>query len=70
MKLAAYNNTNAALLFIPLILWFEGGVLVEHSFLFFSAHYWLLMVVGGVCGFAIGIVTMLQIQVRAPPIEL
>ena len=69
MKLAAYNNTNAALLFIPLILYFEGDVLSEYSYLLTSWYYWFLMTVGGVCGFAIGIVTMLQIQVcpAVPP---
>jgi hypothetical protein len=63
MRLAAYNNTNAALLFVPLIYFFEWDVLLAHTHVLASPSYWVMMTLGGVFGFAIGIVTMLQIQV-------
>jgi hypothetical protein len=63
MRLAAFNNTNAAFLFLPLIAVFEGRIILQHWHLLLSPTYWFLMTIGGVFGFAIGIVTMLQIQV-------
>ncbi len=66
MRLTAYNNTNAALLFVPLIYFFEWDVLMSHTHVLLSPSYWVMMTLGGVFGFAIGIVTMLQIQVGPP----
>jgi hypothetical protein len=62
-RLAAYSNANACLMFLPLILVWESDILVAHAHMFFSLHYWGLLLLSGVGGFAIGIVTMLQIQV-------
>ena len=66
-KLSGYVNTTACVLFLPLIL--IGGevdVLRQSSELLLSGSFWLLMMIGGVGGFLIGIVCMLQIQVRHP----
>ncbi|RYE83413.1 MAG: hypothetical protein EOO65_03995, partial [Methanosarcinales archaeon] len=59
--LCAYNNINATLLLIPLILLTsEREIIAQNVHLFFSFSYWLLMVGGGVFGFLIGIVTIMQ----------
>jgi solute carrier family 35 (GDP-fucose transporter), member C1 len=50
-------------MFLPLILVWESDILVAHAHMFFSLNYWALLLLSGVGGFAIGIVTMLQIQV-------
>lgn len=64
--LAGYNNLNALLLFIPIIpLSGETAVISRHWYLFFSGHYWTLMTLGGMFGFAIGIVTIMQIKVTS-----
>ncbi|XP_061422818.1 GDP-fucose transporter 1 [Lethenteron reissneri] len=65
-RLAYYNNINACLLFMPIIL-LVGEVpkllAFEHVF---SPHFWMIMTVGGVLGFGIGYVTGLQIQATSP----
>ena len=66
-RLAAYNNINACLLFPPLIvLSGELSIIAQHSAAFFSARFWFAMVLGGVFGFLIGIVTTMQIKVTSP----
>jgi len=64
--LGFYNNVNACLLFVPLML--LGGEWQELSQFdgLWDAPFWLMMTAGGVFGFAIGYVTGLQIQVDAP----
>ena len=65
--LSAYNNANACLLFIPIIAASgEFGTLARAGALLYSTRYWMLMVLGGVFGFAIGIVTIMQIKVTSP----
>nr|CAG4651918.1 EOG090X081X [Triops cancriformis] len=64
--LGYYNNLNACLLFLPLML-----LLGEYPTIFAfpgygNATFWALMTLGGVFGFAIGYVTGLQIQVTSP----
>lgn len=64
--LGYYNNINACLLFLPLML-----INREYSSLLSFTGYadmwfWTMMVLGGVFGFAIGYVTGLQIQVTSP----
>ncbi len=61
-----YNNANACFLFLPLILYFESGVLLENLHVLANPLFWLSMVVCGVCGFAIGLVTTMQIQATSP----
>lgn len=65
-KLTAYNNTNAALLFLPLLLLSGEAGRVFESDEVRSGTYWLLMLLGGVFGIAIGLVTMWQIDVTSP----
>ncbi|XP_047437659.1 GDP-fucose transporter 1-like [Mugil cephalus] len=65
-KLSYYNNINACVLFIPLILVFgELGRLVSFSRLA-DLGFWGMMTLGGVFGFAIGYVTGLQIKFTSP----
>lgn len=65
-KLSYYNNINACVLFIPLILVFgELGHLYNFSRLT-DLGFWSVMTLGGVFGFAIGYVTGLQIKYTSP----
>ena len=66
--LTFYNNVNACVLFVPMMLVFgELPVIAgfEHKT---SLDFWFLMTLGGIFGFAIGYVTGLQIKVRSPTI--
>eukprot|EP00527_Entomoneis_sp_CCMP2396_P008186 CAMPEP_0198140524 /NCGR_PEP_ID=MMETSP1443-20131203/3664_1 /TAXON_ID=186043 /ORGANISM="Entomoneis sp., Strain CCMP2396" /LENGTH=364 /DNA_ID=CAMNT_0043802973 /DNA_START=122 /DNA_END=1217 /DNA_ORIENTATION=- len=67
-KLTYYNNINACLLFMPLILIFEHQPLLVASSngQLFSGIFWAAMMVAGVFGFSIGIVTVLQIKATSP----
>ena len=65
-SLTFYNNVNACALFIPLMILF-GELPVIFSFEHLaSLHFWFLMTLGGIFGFAIGYVTGLQIKVTSP----
>lgn len=65
--LAAYNNMNAVLMFIPIIfISDESRVLRLSSEKLASMAYWTLMTLGGVFGFLIGIVTIMQIKETSP----
>jgi GDP-fucose transporter C1 len=66
-RLTFYNNVNACLLFIPLVLYMEGNVLLQyvHTQLV-SPIFWSAMIVAGVFGFSIGIVSVLQIKATSP----
>lgn len=65
-KLSYYNNINACVLFIPLIVVFgELGSLASFSRLG-DLQFWAMMTLGGVFGFAIGYVTGLQIKYTSP----
>lgn len=65
-KLSYYNNINACVLFLPLILMFgELGQLAGFSH-FTDLSFWGMMTLGGVFGFAIGYVTGLQIKYTSP----
>lgn len=61
-----YNNANASMLFIPLIAYLEYNVIYEHSEKLLSIAFWAVMLVTGVMGFAIGLVTVLQVQATSP----
>eukprot|EP00056_Hartaetosiga_gracilis_P022879 m.33698 g.33698 ORF g.33698 m.33698 type:complete len:329 (-) comp9876_c0_seq1:146-1132(-) len=65
-KLTAYNNANAFFLFLPIIYIMGEIGLVANSDVITSMWYWGLMTLAGFFGIAIGIVTMLQIQVTSP----
>eukprot|EP01037_Dinobryon_pediforme_P032139 gene32139-36952_t len=61
-----YNNLNASYLFIPLIFLFEGQILLDNKDKLFSAFFWLSMTITGVMGFAIGLVTVMQVKATSP----
>mmetsp|Transcript_5643 Transcript_5643/g.8198 ORF Transcript_5643/g.8198 Transcript_5643/m.8198 type:complete len:358 (-) Transcript_5643:194-1267(-) len=65
-RLTWYNNINACFLFIPLILYFEGDILMKSVEQLQSNTFWVAMTVAGFFGFAIGIVTVLQIKATSP----
>lgn len=66
-KLSAYNNINACILFIPLIIGTgELDIIRKESHLLFSFSFWFIMVIGGIFGFLIGIVTIMQIKLTSP----
>ncbi|XP_029904453.1 GDP-fucose transporter 1 isoform X2 [Myripristis murdjan] len=65
-KLSFYNNVNACVLFVPLIIVFgELGHVASFSLLT-DLKFWGMMTLGGVFGFAIGYVTGLQIKYTSP----
>ncbi|XP_052865647.1 GDP-fucose transporter 1 [Anopheles cruzii] len=64
--LSYYNNVYSAALFVPLMI-LNGEVQEVLNFEhLFAPWFWGVMTVGGVCGFAIGFVTTLQIKVTSP----
>ncbi|XP_059832075.1 GDP-fucose transporter 1 [Hypanus sabinus] len=65
-RLTYYNNVNACILFIPLII-FTGELKTLFNFDKLSSYnFWAMMILGGVFGFAIGYVTGLQIKFTSP----
>ncbi|CAG5133120.1 unnamed protein product [Candidula unifasciata] len=65
-RLTLYNNINACILFIPMMIVF-GEVKEIYNFpLLGSLNFWNWMIISGIFGFAIGYVTGLQIQVTSP----
>jgi GDP-fucose transporter C1 len=66
-KLTFYNNINACVLFLPLILIFEHQEIARAlGDQFWSLLFWSAMMVAGFFGFSIGIVTVLQIKATSP----
>jgi len=66
-RLTFYNNVNASLLFIPLMIYFEKDVIITAiDDQLVSATFWSAMCVAGFFGFSIGIVTVLQIKATSP----
>mmetsp|Transcript_10940 Transcript_10940/g.26077 ORF Transcript_10940/g.26077 Transcript_10940/m.26077 type:complete len:292 (+) Transcript_10940:447-1322(+) len=66
-KLTFYNNVNAIVLFIPLMLYYESSVIMEAmGQQLVSPIFWGAMTVAGFFGFSIGIVTVLQIKATSP----
>lgn len=66
-RLTFYNNVNASLLFIPLVAYFEGQILIDSlGNQLQSGTFWCAMSVAGFFGFSIGIVTVLQIKATSP----
>lgn len=61
--LSYYNNAYSIILFLPLII-LNGELIALWNYENFnSSNFWAKMVIGGICGFAIGFVTSLQIKV-------
>lgn len=65
-KLSYYNNINACVLFLPLILVFGEVGRIVHFNRLTDLSFWGMMTLGGVFGFAIGYVTGLQIKFTSP----
>lgn len=64
--LSYYNNFYSCFLFLPLmILAGELPNIVNYSHLF-ELWFWAALTIGGICGFAIGFVTTLQIKITSP----
>lgn len=64
--LSYYNNAYSIILFLPLIV-INGELAVLWNYqLFNSGYFWMQMFIGGICGFAIGYFTSLQIKVTSP----
>lgn len=65
-RLQYYNNLNAILLLLPLIL-ITGEISDLLRFQYWTSPYlWFMLIVAGIFGIAIGYVTSLQIQVTSP----
>lgn len=56
-----YNNLNATFLFLPLIVLFETEVLFNNIPKLMSMVFWGAMSITGCMGFAIGLVTVMQV---------
>eukprot|EP00538_Stauroneis_constricta_P011546 CAMPEP_0119556528 /NCGR_PEP_ID=MMETSP1352-20130426/8444_1 /TAXON_ID=265584 /ORGANISM="Stauroneis constricta, Strain CCMP1120" /LENGTH=352 /DNA_ID=CAMNT_0007603495 /DNA_START=147 /DNA_END=1205 /DNA_ORIENTATION=- len=66
-RLTFYNNVNACILFLPLILYYETSTIIAAmSHQLTSTMFWSAMTVAGFFGFSIGIVTVLQIKATSP----
>ncbi|XP_041836046.1 GDP-fucose transporter 1-like isoform X1 [Melanotaenia boesemani] len=65
-KLSYYNNINACVLFLPLIIVFGELSRVASFSRLTDLGFWGMMTLGGVFGFAIGYVTGLQIKFTSP----
>jgi|EP00979_Chaetoceros_neogracilis_P013827 GDP-fucose transporter C1 len=65
-KLTFYNNVNASLILAPMVYIFEADFVLEHIKHLQTPIYWSVMTLAGFFGFAIGIVTVLQIKATSP----
>ena len=61
-----YNNLNASVLFLPLIVLFETEIIVENTAKLVSLVFWSCMTLTGCMGFAIGLVTVMQVKATSP----
>lgn len=64
--LSYYNNVYSCFLFIPLMVFTGELSEVENYVNLWESWFWFAMTVGGICGFAIGFITALQIKVTSP----
>ncbi|CAH2091690.1 unnamed protein product [Euphydryas editha] len=64
--LSYYNNAYSIILFLPLMVINGELTQIWNYDNFNSIFFWIQMVIGGICGFAIGYVTSLQIKVTSP----
>eukprot|EP00050_Salpingoeca_kvevrii_P007850 m.299031 g.299031 ORF g.299031 m.299031 type:complete len:330 (-) comp14021_c0_seq1:127-1116(-) len=65
-RMTAYNNTNALLLFLPVMIMMGEISEVAASSEIVSSSYWTLMTIAGLFGVMIGLVSMMQIRVTSP----
>ncbi|KAF7995808.1 hypothetical protein HCN44_006915 [Aphidius gifuensis] len=64
--LSYYNNAYSVFLFIPLMLINGELTTISNYEKLDDFYFWFALTIGGVCGFSIGYVTALQIQVTSP----
>ncbi|KZC12473.1 PREDICTED: GDP-fucose transporter 1 [Dufourea novaeangliae] len=64
--LSYYNNAYSVIIFLPLMVANGEHITVYNYDKIGSLFFWSAMIVGGLCGFAIGYVTALQIKVTSP----
>ncbi|XP_076677486.1 GDP-fucose transporter nac [Andrena cerasifolii] len=64
--LSYYNNAYSVIIFLPLMVANGEHITVYNYDKIGSWLFWAAMVIGGICGFAIGYVTALQIKVTSP----
>nr|XP_018899472.1 PREDICTED: GDP-fucose transporter 1 [Bemisia tabaci] len=64
--LSYYNNIYSCFLFLPLFLFTNDLSVLMHNPHLADAQFWLLLCLGGACGFSIGYATALQIKVTSP----
>lgn len=65
-RLQLYNNFNACLLFLPLMLILGEFKEIASFPKLGSSYFWFMMTMGGLFGIAIGYITGLQIKVTSP----
>jgi GDP-fucose transporter C1 len=65
-KLTLYNNLNAFFLFVPLMIMASEHETLAGFDKISDMYFWSIMILGGVFGVAIGLVTMLQIKFTSP----
>lgn len=65
-KLTLYNNLNASILFIPLIIGFGEPSTIIASVNIFKPKFWALMTTGGVFGICISFAVAAQIKYTSP----
>jgi GDP-fucose transporter C1 len=61
-----YNNLNASVLFLPLIVLFESDIILANASKLVSLVFWFAMTITGAMGFAIGLVTVMQVKATSP----
>ncbi|XP_076630909.1 GDP-fucose transporter nac [Colletes latitarsis] len=64
--LSYYNNAYSVIIFLPLMVANGEHVAVYNYDKIGSLSFWTAMIIGGICGFAIGYVTALQIKITSP----
>ncbi|CAF4327541.1 unnamed protein product, partial [Rotaria sordida] len=65
-RLCLYNNLNACILFLPLMIIFgELSIVINYSKIF-NLPFWFAMIMAGLLGFSMGYVTGYQIQTTSP----
>lgn len=65
-RLCIYNNFNACILFLPLMIIFGESSVVFNYAKIFNLPFWFAMTMAGVLGFSMGYVTGYQIQMTSP----
>jgi len=65
-RLCLYNNFNACILFLPLMIIFSESSVVLNYPKIFNIPFWFAMTMAGLLGFSMGYVTGYQIQMTSP----